>query len=102
HVVGLGALDLPLLGDVAAEDVAAADHQRDLAAERGGRQDLGRDVLARLLVEDRAAAAGHRAAAQLDHDALVAGYVILVRRCPNTARAPRAGCAAGHPRAVCR
>jgi O-antigen/teichoic acid export membrane protein len=28
--------------------------------------------------------------------------VILVRRCPNNARAPRVGCAAGHPRAVCR
>ena len=50
-VVGLGPLDRPLVGDVAAEEVAPADDDRLLDAEVARRDQLLGDVAERLAVE---------------------------------------------------
>jgi hypothetical protein len=71
HVVAGGAVEAELAGREAAEDVAAADHQRDLYAHLVDALDLFRDRLDDAEVDAVIARPAKRLTAQLQEDAVV-------------------------------
>ena len=66
---GAGALDALVGALEAAEEIAAADHYRDLHAEIGGRLQIPGDAQKRGHVQAEAFRAGERLAGELDDDA---------------------------------
>ncbi len=68
--VGAGALDALVGAEQAAEEIAAADDDRDLDAEVGGRLEIGGDALHRRRVEAERVRPHQRLARQLDDDAV--------------------------------
>jgi hypothetical protein len=89
-VVGLGTLDRPVVGDVAAEEVPSADHDRLLDAEDAGGDQLIGDVSERVVVQAEVGGTREGAPAQLDDDPAIA----QLRHGP---QGYRAGAARGPP-----
>ena len=71
HVVGLRALDVPLVGHIPTEEVPAADDDRLLHAELAGGDQLIGDVAESLRIQAERSGSRKGAAAELDDDAAV-------------------------------